>query len=82
MGVLGVLEKGGAHSRRFGYFCLYSWTHGMGFGLRGRLKSPKNNIDNGYDDFRHLINTLCISSLHIHGQGLLLLLFNQGSIIF
>ena len=39
-----------ALSRRFGYFCLYSWAHGMEFGLRGKLKSPKNNIDNGYDD--------------------------------
>ena len=32
VGVLGVLEKGGTHSRRFGYFCLYSWAHGEGFG--------------------------------------------------
>ena len=32
VGVLGVLEKGGPLSRRFGYFCLYSWAHGMEFG--------------------------------------------------
>ena len=28
VGVLGVLEKGGTHSRRFGYFCLYSYALG------------------------------------------------------
>ena len=50
MGVLGVLKEGRPLSRRFGYFCLYSWAHGKGFGLSGRLKSPQNNIDNGYDD--------------------------------
>ena len=32
LGVLGVLRCRGGHSRRFGYFYLYSGAHGKGFG--------------------------------------------------
>ena len=51
LGVLGVLEKGGPLSRRFGYFYLYSGALGEEFGRAEVLgmfwKKKKDNEDSG-----------------------------------